>query len=140
MKKFLPLFLATAFIFAGTMVPSEADLVTVTGTLVDTKCYGMMPEANIGNTHKMMKGDKMMDAPKCATACAAMGIPAGIVEGGKAGNQTYVLITPTNQLKKHMSKEARVTGEIAYEGAIMPMKIEVKEDGEWKDITPKAMM
>ena len=141
MKKVLPLFLATLFVFAGTMFPTSADKITVTGTLIDTKCYGMMPKANIGNTHKLPgKDGKMMDVPNCATACSGMGIPTGIVEGGKAGNKSYVLIVSTTALKDHLAKEARVTGEEVFGGGIMVGKVEVKENGKWVDVTPGAMM
>ena len=82
----------------------------------------------------------MMDVPNCATACAGMGIPTGIVEGGEVGNKTYVIIASASALKDHMAKEARVTGELVFEGGIIASKIEVKEDGEWIDVTPGAMM
>jgi len=141
MKKILPLFLVTAFIFAGTMFPVEAEMITVEGTLVDTKCYGMMPEANIGNDHQLPgKDGHMMTVPNCATACSSTGIPAGIVEGGEAGNKTYVIITSATALKDYMAKEARVTGKLVFDGGIMPGKVEVKIDGEWVDVTPGAMM
>ncbi len=141
MKKVLPLFLATMFVFAGTMFPAASDDITVTGTLIDTKCYGMMPEANMGNNHKVPgKDGKMMDVPNCATACSGMGIPAGIVEGGEAGNKTYVLIVSATALKDHMAKEARVSGTEVFGGGILVAKVEVKEDGKWVDVTPGAMM
>lgn len=141
MKRVLPLFLAALFVFAGTIFPAAPKKITVTGTLVDTKCYGMMPKANIGNTHKLPgKDGKMMDVPNCATACSGMGIPTGIVEDGEAGNKTYVLIVSTTALASHMAKEARVTGEEVFDGGILVGKVEVKEDGKWVDVTPAAMM
>jgi hypothetical protein len=144
MKRIFPLLIAGLFIFAGTIFPNAPETskkITVTGTLVDTKCYGMMPKANIGNDHKVPGPDgKMMEVPSCATACSAMGIPAGIVEGGKAGNKTYVIIASTTQLKSHMAKEARVVGEPVFGGGIIAEKIEVKENGKWVDVTPAAMM
>lgn len=141
MKKVLPLFPVTVISSdaAGNIVPANTN--TVARTLIDTKCYGMMPKANIGNTHKLPgKDGKMMDVPSCATACSGMGIPAGIVEGGEAGNKTYVLIVSATALKDHMAKEARVTGKEVFGGGILVAKVEVKEDGEWVDVTPGAMM
>jgi hypothetical protein len=141
MKKVLPLFLAALFVFAGTIFPESPKDITVTGTLIDTKCYGMMPDANIGNTHKLPgKDGKMMDVPNCATACSGMGIPSGIVEGGKAGNKTYVLIVSATALKDHMAKEARVSGTEAFGGGIIVAKVEIRENGKWVDVTPGAMM
>jgi hypothetical protein len=69
-----------------------------------------------------------------------MGIPAGIVEGSEPGNKTYVLITPAGQLAEHMDKEARVQGELAFDGGIIPNKVEVKEDGEWTAVNIATMM
>lgn len=141
MRRIAPLMLAMIFVFAGTIFPAAPKNITVTGTLVDTKCYGMMAEANFGNTHKLPGANgAMMDVPNCATACAGMGIPTGIVEGGVVGNKTYVIIASATALKDHMAKEARVTGELAFEGGIIASKIEVKEDGVWVDVTPGAMM
>ena len=94
------------------------------------------PEAAINNDHMAPKGDKMVKMP----ACANLGIPAGIVEGGEPGGKTYVIITSATALAEHMAKEARVTGELAYPGGILASKVEVKEDGTWKDVTPAAMM
>ena len=125
---------------------TTADKIEVQGHLVDTKCYGMgvnmdKPKMNYHNKH-MVKGKdgKMKEVPNCATACANMGIPVGIVEGSEPGNKTYVLVTPAGQLANHMDKEARVEGQTAFDGGIIPSKIEVKEDGEWKEISIQTMM
>ena len=69
-----------------------------------------------------------------------MGIPTGIVEGGTPDGKTYVLITSTTALKDHMAKEARVKGELAFDGGIIVGQIEVKEGGKWVDVTPASMM
>lgn len=117
-----------------------ADDVTVIGKLIDTKCYGMN-HANAGNDHVAPgKDGAMMTVPQCATACAALGIPVGILEGGKADGKVYVLVTPAGALSKHQAKEARVTGAAVYAGSILPNKVEFKEDGKWVDVTPAGMM
>jgi len=131
---------------AAVMGPTSLEEVEVQGHLIDTKCYGMAvnmgkPEVNYTNDHMVPgKDGEMQKAPNCATACANMGIPAGIVEGSEPGNKTYVLITPAGQLAEHMDKEARVQGQLAYEGGIIPNKIEVKENGEWKEVKVATMM
>ncbi|RMF59007.1 MAG: hypothetical protein D6746_08920 [Bacteroidetes bacterium] len=141
MKQLIPLLAAVAFVFAATFEPAPRS-VTVEGTLVDTKCYGMAvamgkPKMNVTNTHKVQKDGKMMDVPNCATACASMGIPVGVLtKDGK----TYVLLTPATALKDHMAKEARVTGDKVFDGGIIATKVEVKENGTWKDVTPGTMM
>ena len=127
--------------------PNEktAETVTIQGHLIDTKCYGMgvnmdKPAMNYRNTHMVPKNGEMVKMPNCATACANMGIPVGIVEGSKPGNKTYVLITPSQQLASHMDKEARIEGERAFNGGIIPSKIEVKENGAWKTVEIATMM
>ncbi len=140
MKKLFPMFIVALFAIAATM--ESAPKITVEGTLVDTKCYGMAsamgkPEMAIGNDHMVMKDGKMMKVPNCGTACASMGIPTGVVtEDGK----TYIIITSATALKEHVSQHVRVTGEKAFEGGILAGKVEVKVDGKWKDVTPGAMM
>jgi len=148
MKKLFPGLLVFLLAFAGTVNTPTPDPITVEGILVDTKCYGMMPEMNKGNTHQVPKMDHgkavmkdgkpvLMEIPACATACAKMGIPAGIVD---AEGKTYIIVASAMALADHMAKEARVTGELAYAGGIIATKVEVKEDGEWIDVTPGAMM
>jgi hypothetical protein len=139
MKRSIAVLACTIVLFAFT-VPPATNVVTVTGKLIDTKCYGMMHD-NHNNDH-MVKGHdgKMMKVPNCATACSAMGIPSGLLVDGKKDSQVYILIVPTTSLAEHQAKEARVTGEIAYEGAIIPSKIEVKEGKKWVEVKIATMM
>lgn len=138
MKTFFSLVL-TAMLFVG-FTPEKAELVTVTGTFIDTKCYGMNHD-NHQNDHMVMKGDKMMKVPNCATACASMGIPAGLLEKGEKDGKVHVIIAPAGTFAQHMAKEARITGTVVYEGAIMPEKVEVKNDqGKWETVEIATMM
>lgn len=82
----------------------------------------------------------MGTVPNCATACAQMGIPVGLLVGSEPGGDVIVLITPAGALANHQAKEARVTGLASYVGGVIPMKIEVKEGEEWVDVTPAGMM
>ena len=129
---------AVAFVAGFSMQgPKE---VTVTGTLIDTKCYGMNHD-NVENAHFAMKDGEKMKMPNCATACANIGIPAGLLKDGKKDGEVFVLITPANAVADHMAKEARVTGELAYPGGIIPSKIEVKNDkGKWENVSVATMM
>lgn len=135
--------LAALFLVIGlTAASPDSDQKTVTGTLIDTKCYGMNHD-NHGNEHMVMKpdGTGMMQVASCATACASMGIPVGLLEGGKKDGKVFILVTPAGQLAEHAAKEARVTGQEAYPGAIIPMKVEVKNaDGEWEEVHIATMM
>jgi len=84
----------------------KMEMSKLTGVLVDTKCYGMMPKMNAGNDHVVMMHGKKMNVPGCATVCANLGIPVAIRSGGK----TIVLAAPAGQLSKYMSKEVTVMG------------------------------
>lgn len=143
MKKLAPLMLGLgllAFSFPNESSVSVPDDVTVSGKLIDTKCYGMN-HVNHDNDHVAPgKDGEMMTLPKCATICANLGIPVGLLEGGKKDAKVYVLVLPAGALAEHQSKEARVTGMPVFDGGIIPSKIEVKDDGKWIDVTPGSMM
>ncbi len=143
MKKLLPFLVVFLVAFAGTMkAPAEKtpDVVTIEGKLVDTKCYGMNHD-NHGDEHTVMHGDKKMQMPGCATACANMGIPVGVLKGGEPGNDVVLVIGPASGFAEYMAKEVKFEGEQAYPGAIIPMKFWVKEGGEWKEADlPGTMM
>ncbi|HMB99001.1 MAG TPA: hypothetical protein VKM36_10990 [Balneolaceae bacterium] len=145
MKKLAALLLVVGFLFAlapaenGTIENGEAigEKVTVTGTLVDTKCYGMMPEANKGNEHVVMHDGKKAKMPNCATACANMGIPVAVATDD---GETITIIAPAGQLADHMAKETRVTGTIAFAGGLIPDKVEVKDGKKWTEVSIQTMM
>lgn len=142
MKKHITLSISLLILLAGTLLLSAGQQqkmkkmkpVTVSGILVDTKCYGMMHD-NMYNDHMTPKG-KM---PKCAAACAAMGIPVGLLVDGKKGEEVIFLVTPASQLANYMAKTARITGQKAL-GGIIPTAIEVKENGKWKKVEIGTMM
>lgn len=107
------------------------------GTLVDTKCYSMMPMKNAGQDHVTMGMDgKMMDVKGCATACANMGIPVGLLD--KKG-KLHTLAAPATQLAPYMSKDAKIVGK-EMNGVILIDKIEVKEGSSWKEVNLVYMM
>jgi hypothetical protein len=107
---------------------------TVSGTLIDTKCYGMMP-SNIANDHMTPKG-KM---PKCATACASMGIPVGVLTDD---GDVIVLVAPAASFADHMAHTIKVTGMKVFDGSsIIVDKAEVKgKDGKWTEVKIATMM
>ena len=142
MKKHIILSLSLVILLAGTFMLTAGQQekmkkmkpVTVSGLLVDTKCYGMN-NANMGNDHMTPKG-KM---PKCAAACATMGIPVGLLVDGKKDGEVLFLVTPSTKLANYMAKTARVTGQKALGGSI-PLKIKSKENGQLKKIDIGRMM
>ncbi len=117
---------------AGDMMKMP-DPITVKGTLIDTKCYSMNA-MNAGNDHKTPKGDM----PSCATACAAMGIPVGVLDN--KGNVT-VIVAPANIFADHMAKTAKVTGMPALNGGgVIADKVQVKDGGKWTEVKVTTMM
>ncbi len=132
---------AVMLVIAGILVSSsfagdKPKEVTVEGTLVDTKCYGMNHD-NLGVDHMTPKGNM----PNCAQACANMGIPVGVLKGGKKGGDVYVLITPSMALADHMAKTVKVVGMKTFDGAITPSQIFIKNDeGKWEEVKVGTMM
>jgi type 1 fimbria pilin len=139
MRRFLNLAGAAALAVALFSMPqAEAGKagkeVTLTGTLVDTKCYSMMPAANKGNDHMTPQGQ----IPSCATACASMGIPVGILT---AEGDLVVLIAPAPALSPHLAKNARVTGTISPDGnSVVAGQLEVQEGEQWQEVAITTMM
>ena len=110
--------------------------VTVVGTLVGTRCYSMDNE-NIGNDHASPNGI----LPKCAEACARMGIPVGLLKDGEKGGKLYILISPSTQLADHMAKTVKVKGVETVPGTLLPSQIWVKtDDGKWEEVKIATMM
>lgn len=142
MNRFLSLTLACALVFvvlAALVAPPQRT--TVVGQLVDSKCYGM-DTINKENTH-MVPGDnnEMVEIPGCASACAKMGIPAALLQGGEVNGDVFILLTPAGALAEHMAKDARVTGQLAFDGGLIPEKVEVKNnDGTWEEVNIVTMM
>jgi hypothetical protein len=105
---------------------------TIRGTLVDTKCYGMMPEQNAGNDHMVEQHGKMAQVANCAAACAAMGIPVGLKT---ADNRTIVLAAPAIQLSKHMAQQVSLIGMYSKDRATFIVTRVVPQSGAPFDIT-----
>lgn len=135
----IALVLVVAFVAGGSifaLAGGKGKEITVIGTLIDTKCYGMDHD-NLGTDHMTPKG-KM---PNCAQACSKMGVPVGVLKGGKKGADVFILVTPSMGLAEHMAKEVKVIGMQTFEGAITPSKIFVKNaKGKWEEVKVGTMM
>ena len=114
--------------FAGALVALSASAVagemTFTGTLIDTKCYSMAPDKNVGNDHAGKDGGMMAN---CAAACAQMGIPVALLVDGKV----MTIAAPAPAFADYMAKEATITGK-QVGSLIIPTKAMV--DGEEIDV------
>jgi len=124
-------FAAPAFLLRARAADTPAPI-TVTGTLIDTRCYSLDPIANKGADHKTVAGT----VKQCARACASSGIPVALLDGDKV----LILIAPSNALAPHMGKEARVTGVPVYQGALRPSKLEVRKGAGWSEVNLAVMM
>ncbi len=107
---------------------SKSKPVTVTGTLIDTKCYSMNG-MNKGKDHMTMHGEMK----GCATLCANLGIPVAVLT---SKGEVWTLVTPSKDLANHMAETARVTGAEVYGGhQLRPDKIEVQDaSGRWSEV------
>lgn len=118
---------------SSTKRATAAQQTTVEGTLVDSKCFGMMP-SNKGNDHQSPAG--LMKS--CATKCAKDGIPVAVLQ---SNGKVLILAAPAKAFASHMAEHVRVVGKIPFEGTIIPEKVEVRSaDGKWKEIEISTMM
>jgi hypothetical protein len=99
MKRIAICGLALVCLVVSVAVYAADKSVTVKGEVVDTFCYASM-------------GAKGESHAKCGIACAAKGIPVGLVEG----NKMYILLPPKDgtglpkAVTEHMGKMVTVTG------------------------------
>ena len=131
-----PAIAPAAFAGSGTKATGEENGAAYEGILIDTKCYAQDP-ANVVNDHESPAGTMM----QCGTACAASGIPVGLLEGGEAGGTVHVLLGPSRLLAPHSGKWARVTGDAAIPGTLLVKRLEVRQkDGTFKKVAIVTMM
>ena len=116
---------AVAFSQAGM---SKGKPITVTGTLIDTKCYSM-DARNKGKDHQTPHGEMK----GCAALCANLGIPVAVLT---SKGEVWTLVTPSKDLADHMAETCRVTGVAVYSGRqLRPDKIEVQDaTGHWSEV------
>jgi hypothetical protein len=130
----VPLFAAAVAVASAPMVAhaqkhaAAGKTVTVSGILVDTKCYPMDPR-NKAVSHRT-PGGEMKD---CAKLCGRLGIPVAILTDK---GEVWTLVTPTQDLADHMGEPARVTGARVYGGnQVRPDRIEVRDaTGKWVEV------
>lgn len=130
MKIFFLIVLVSLGFLTGVLNPDRlfaAEPLTLTGELVDARCYLKMG----------MKGEGHRE---CAVKCASEGYPVGIVEEVTGG--FYTLLTSPSSIRELMAMKIRVSGTLYSEGkALIPEKIEVYENGEWIERTlPKEIV
>ncbi len=102
----------------------KAKKVTLTGILVDIKCY--LGTGATGNDHMGMKG--------CGTKCLKDGSPAGLLVDGKL----YALIFPSDVLADYVGQKLEITGDLYITNALIPTEAFVVEQGKKKAIKIKG--
>lgn len=121
MKKLLLLSsVATLAIAVAFAVAVSAADASYTGTLVDSKCY--LAHGATTNDHGSNKG--------CGTLCLKGGTPGGLLTSDK---KFYPLLAPSLALAPYVGEEIRVSGKMVS-GSIDASKVEVNENGNWKEV------
>ena len=118
----------TSYVRFAAIVPFASVLAVVTagaqttyeGTLVDSKCYLGMGEAD--NDHGSMMA--------CGTMCLRGGTPAGLLT---KDNQFHALIAPSTALADYVGQTIRVTGSL-HNGAILTKSVQVNKAGRWEEV------
>ena len=105
---------------------AQGDSLTITGTLVDTRCFNLDP-ANVGVDHVRPEGF----VKACAQACANMGFPAAVLVGGEPGGDVWVLITLPSILADYMAETVRVDGVVRSAGVLIPFRVQYRAGDEW---------
>jgi hypothetical protein len=116
MRKMLAGFTAAALLLAFA-APALAKTETVTGQVVDMGCY-KMDKSNVGNDHKMPKGD----TKDCAVGCAKAGRPMAILTSeGKVYQLAGGLAAEKNaKIVPHVGHTVEVTGDVMdHDGTTM---------------------
>jgi hypothetical protein len=116
MRRILAAVAAVAFVLA-LGAPAFAKTETVTGQVVDMGCY-KMDKSNVGNDHKMPKGD----TKDCAIGCAKAGQPLALLTSeGKVYQLAGGLAADKNaKLIAHVGHTVEVTGDVMdHNGTMM---------------------
>lgn len=112
MRRMLGFAAAAAFV-VGLSAPAFAKTETVKGQIVDEGCY-KMDKTNVGNDHKMPKGD----TKDCAVGCAKAGRPMAILTAdGKVYEISGGLAADKNaKIVPHVGHTVEVTGDVMDHG------------------------
>ena len=104
---------------------AAAKRITVTGQLLDMKCYSAFGAT--GRAH----------GKTCGKKCLESGIPAGILIHGQA----WTLATNSRPLAPYVGLTIEVMGKAnAHDHVLIPSMIKVKDHGHWKIIVGRSKM
>lgn len=117
---------SSARVVESTDRPSPGNTTVVSGTLIDTHCYGE-DRRHVGLGHDRAQGF----VPGCAALCARYGYPVGVLPAAMSGRTVWVLVTSPAVLADYMAEQVRVTGQIRSEGVLIPHRIELRTGDKW---------
>ncbi|MBI4355390.1 MAG: hypothetical protein HY597_02915 [Candidatus Omnitrophica bacterium] len=99
---------------------TEPPEITITGELIDLKCYGTMGLQ--GAIHQ-----------ECAAKCAREHWPVAVLE--EKEQRLYPLVVPPAAVADAAGSQVRVTGTVLMGSVILlPSRLEVEHAGAWSDV------
>ena len=127
MKKLAILAVTLLGLSLAASVYAAGKEVTLTGRLVDSKCY-LMDNRLTGNDHG--------DVKNCGTICLKGGTPGGLLTADK---KFHAILAPSLALAPYVGDTIRVRGTL-HNGSIAANKIEVEKNGQWEEVKLGPMM
>ncbi|MFQ5569938.1 MAG: hypothetical protein ACE5G0_09700 [Rhodothermales bacterium] len=109
---------------------APGDSISVTGVLVDSRCFYLDKANNANVDHNRPEGR----VPGCAKACAMQGFPVAVLEGGDVEGMVWILSFPSQVFADYMAQTVRVQGEFRSEGIIIPHRVETQTGDGWTRI------
>lgn len=125
------------FTLAATLPLSATavEMVRYEGILVDIQCYVVNKEKLSG----VVKADrKLLQA--CSPEAAKSGIPVALWNGKVTGGELVTLASPAYLLAEHLSRPARLEGELLAPRVVKPTRLEVNTPDGWVEVPTNAML
>lgn len=110
-------------------VYAQGDTITVSGTLVDTRCFAV-DRINVGMDHPApVPANHSGEA--CAKYCARQGFPVGLA-AGEDDSDVWILLSTPPLLSDYMAQIVRIRGVVRSAGILTPIRVEARtSDGRW---------
>ena len=108
------------------------DSITVTGVLIDTRCFHLDKATNHAVDHNRPEPEGHVLG--CARACALQGFPVGVLEGGASDGKVWILSFTSQVFADYMAQTVRVNGEFRSDGIIVPLQVEMQTSDGWTRI------
>ncbi len=113
-------------VLAAPALLGAQNVITIEGTLVDSKCYLGMGE----------KDDDHGAMAACGVMCLKQGQPAGLVT---SDDTFHILVASSTALADHVGHTLRITG-MVKNGAVIVTKAETNANGRYSEIKLGSML